>query len=79
MLTIGEKSKIIKEIEKYRYAYHVLNQSLRAQGTLLKLQAQALAQNNKHEKDYTAQYLKSSEVLSNAMKNSHPKFERPRF
>ena len=58
---------------------HVLNQSLRAQGTLLKLQAQALAQNNKHEKDYTAQYLKSSEVLSNAMKSSHPKFERPRF
>lgn len=58
---------------------HVMNQSLRAQGTLLKLQAQALAQNNKHEKDDTAQYLKTSEVLSGAMKNSHPNFERPRF
>lgn len=58
---------------------HVLTQSLRAQGTLLKLQAQALAQNNKHEKDYTAQYLKNTEVLSNAMKNSNPVFQRPRF
>ncbi len=58
---------------------HVMNQSLRAQGTLLKLQAQALAQNNKREKDHTAQYLKTSEVLSGALKNSHPNFERPRF
>ncbi len=58
---------------------HVLNQSLRAQGTLLKLQAQSLAQNNKKEKDNTAEYLKASNTLSNAMKGSSPKFNRPRF
>ena len=58
---------------------HVLNQSLRAQGTLLKLSAQALAQNNKREKDYTAEYLKASSTLSDAMKASSPKFESPRF
>lgn len=38
---------------------HVLTQSLRAQGTLLKLQAQSVALTNKHEKDSSAQYLPS--------------------
>lgn len=58
---------------------HVMNQQLRAQGTLLKLQAQGLAQSNKREKDHTAEYLKSANTISEAMKASNPKFERPRF
>jgi hypothetical protein len=58
---------------------HVLNQSLRAQGTLLKLQAQSVAQNNKREKDHTAEYLKASGVLSSAMKASGSQYDRPRF
>jgi len=58
---------------------HVMNQQLRAQGTLLKLQAQGLAQSNKKEKDHTAEYLKSATVISDAMKASNAKFERPRF
>jgi hypothetical protein len=58
---------------------HVLNQSLRAQGTLLKLQAQSLAQNNKREKDYTKEFLKASETLTGAMGSADPKFETPRF
>ena len=58
---------------------HVLNQSLRAQGAQLKLQAQAVAQSNKKEKDYTAQYLSVTGALSTAMKASDQQFERPRF
>ena len=58
---------------------HVMNQQLRAQGTLLKLQAQGLAQSNKKEKDHTAEYLRSATTIADAMKGSNPKFERPRF
>jgi hypothetical protein len=58
---------------------HVMNQQLRAQGTLLKLQAESIAASNKHEKDYTAEYLRSADSISNAMQASDPKFERPRF
>lgn len=58
---------------------HILDQQLRAQGTLLKLNAQGLAQANKREKDYTAEYLKASNRLTNAMQSASPKFERPRF
>ena len=58
---------------------HVMNQQLRAQGTLLKLQAQGLAQSNKREKDHTAEYLNSANTISEAMKASDPKFDRPRF
>jgi hypothetical protein len=58
---------------------HVLSQSLRAQGEALKLQAQGLAASNKREKDYSAEYLKSSATLSSALKASSPAFEAPRF
>ena len=58
---------------------HVMNQQLRAQGVLLKLQAQGLAQGNKHEKDHTAQYLRSAGEISAAMRDANPKFESPRF
>ena len=58
---------------------HVMNQQLRAQGMLLKLQAQGLAQSNKHEKDRTAEYLSSASAISDAMKASNPTFDRPRF
>jgi hypothetical protein len=58
---------------------HVMNQQLRAQGVLLKLQAQGLAQENKREKDHTAEYLKSAGDISAAMQGSNPTFERPRF
>jgi hypothetical protein len=58
---------------------HVMNQQLRAQGTLLKLQAQGIAQTNKHEKDHTAEYLRSADAISSALQNSKPTFERPRF
>lgn len=58
---------------------HVLTQSLRAQGTLLKLQAQSIALTNKHEKDYSAQYLSAAGTLSNVMQRNDSQFERPRF
>ena len=58
---------------------HVMNQQLRAEGTLLKLQAQGLAQTNKREKDHTAEYLRSADAVSSALRNSNPTFERPRF
>jgi hypothetical protein len=58
---------------------HVMNQQLRAQGVLLKLQAQGLAQQNKHEKDHTAEYLKSAGDISTALQGENPTFESPRF
>ncbi|MBK8203075.1 MAG: hypothetical protein IPL83_08300 [Bdellovibrionales bacterium] len=56
-----------------------MNASLRAQASGLKLQAQRLAQENKKEKDATREYLAASHVLSDALRESAPKFERPRF
>lgn len=58
---------------------HVMNQQLRAQGALLKLQAQGLAASNKREKDQTAEYLRSATSVAQALKASNPSFARPRF
>jgi hypothetical protein len=58
---------------------HVMNQQLRAQGVLLNLQAQGLAQSNKREKDSSAQFLRSAGDISEALKSSNPSFESPRF
>ena len=58
---------------------HVMNTSLRAQATGLKLQAQTMALQNKKEKDSTREYLANSDVLKSAMKNEVIQFEAPRF
>lgn len=58
---------------------HVLTQSLRAQGTLMKLQAQSIALNNKHEKDASGQYLSMASTLTNVMKTNDSQFQVPRF
>ena len=58
---------------------HVLNQQLRASGQGLKLQAQALAIQNKKEKDQTSQYLKEGKLLQAKMTALNPTFELPRF
>lgn len=58
---------------------HVMNQQIRATGQGLKLQAQALALQNKQEKDRTKQYLREGEELKNKMQSLDAKFEVPRF
>ena len=58
---------------------HVMNESLRAQATGLKLQAHSMALNNKREKDATRAYLSNSETLRMAMKNDKATFDAPRF
>ncbi len=58
---------------------HVLNQQLRASGQGLKLQAQALAIQNKKEKDQTSQYLKEGKLLQAKMSSINPTFDVPRF
>lgn len=58
---------------------HVMNQQLRATATGLKLQAQALAVQNKKEKQATESYLSQADTLRNAMKKKEVKFEFPRF
>lgn len=58
---------------------HVMNQSLRSQGTGLKLQAQAMALQNKKEKDSTRDYLANANILKNAMKSQKTEFKVPRF
>ena len=58
---------------------HVLTQTLRAQATLMKLQAQSVALTNKHEKDYTAQYLSTTGALSSVMQSNDSQFQTPRF
>lgn len=58
---------------------HVMNQQIRATGQGLKLQAQALAIQNKQEKDKTAQYLKEGQVLGKKMRTVSAEFNTPRF
>ncbi|MBI3535743.1 MAG: hypothetical protein HY072_09705 [Deltaproteobacteria bacterium] len=58
---------------------HILNQNLRAQATALKLQAQAIAIQNRKDKEETKQFLDESKTLSNAMKNDQTSFQIPRF
>ena len=58
---------------------HVMTEGLRAQGTLLKLQAESVASRNRREKDNSAEYLRSARSISNAMQASNPTFETPRF
>ncbi len=58
---------------------HVMNQSLRAQATGLKLQAQVSAVQNKKEKDSTKEYLETANTLKLAMKNETIQFKVPRF
>ncbi len=58
---------------------HVMSQSLRAQATGLKLQAQTVAVQNKKEKDMTKHFLDSSKTLKMALKNQDTSFELPRF
>lgn len=58
---------------------HVMNQQVRATGQGLKLQAQALAIENKKEKDRTEQYLKEGRRLKEKMQTLSANFETPRF
>lgn len=58
---------------------HVLNQQLRATGQGLKLQAQALAVQNKKEKSQTEQYLKEGDSLKSKMMSLNADFTVPRF
>ncbi|MBI4925321.1 MAG: hypothetical protein HY843_05300 [Bdellovibrio sp.] len=58
---------------------HVLNQNLRTQATSLKLQAQAIAIQNRKDKEETRQFLDESKTLSNAMKDDQTSFQIPRF
>ena len=58
---------------------HVMNQQLRAQATGLKLQAQALAIQNKKEKNETSEYVKQTKIIGEGL--SQYKFQPalPRF
>jgi hypothetical protein len=58
---------------------HVLNQSLRAQATALKLQAQNTAVMNHRDKELTRQVLGVSDTLKAEADQNPPRFEIPRF
>ncbi len=58
---------------------HVMNQQMRAQGQALKLQAQAMAVQNKKDKDQTDQYLREGQNLKNKMITLNPEFKVMRF
>lgn len=58
---------------------HVMNEEIRATGAGLKLQAQALAIQNKKDKDATAGYLKEAQVLKTHMQKARLQFQVPRF
>ena len=57
----------------------VLNQSLRAQATGLKLKAQSMALQNHREKELTKYLLSNSQTLEESMKNEKKSFDIPRF
>lgn len=58
---------------------HVMNASLRAQATGLKLNAQALAVQNRKDKEETQRSLETAKDLSNAMSAQNTSFTLPRF
>lgn len=58
---------------------HIMNQQLRATATGLKIQAQALAVQNKKEKQGTEAFLGQADNLRMRMKKQEVKFEFPRF
>lgn len=58
---------------------HIQNESLRAQATGLKLQAQAFALENRKDKDRTRQMLEGAENLKTALSGAKPQFTLPRF
>ena len=58
---------------------HVMNQSLRAQATGLKLQAQTLAIQNRKDKEGSRQLIADADSLSTAMKTEYIKFSIPRL
>ena len=57
----------------------VLNQNLRAQATSLKLNAQAMAIENRRNKAQSRHYTEAGKTLRQAMKAETVKFEVPRF
>jgi hypothetical protein len=58
---------------------HVMNQSLRAQATGLKIQAQALARENRYDKEETKHRLEVANTLNDAMQSEQADFTLPRF
>lgn len=58
---------------------HVMNQQLRATATGLRLSAQAIALQNKKDKQQTAQYLDQADTLAREMKTEDIQFDFPRF
>ena len=58
---------------------HVMNEQLRATATGLKMQAQAMAVQNRKEKTETAEYLSQMHTLQNAMQRNDINFQFPRF
>ncbi len=58
---------------------HVMNQQLRATATGLKLQAHAMAVQNRKEKTETAAYLNQMKTLQSAMQKKDVNFQFPRF
>jgi len=58
---------------------HVMNQSLRAQATALKLQAQSMAIQNRKDKVYSDQVRSTSDKLNAAMTSMRPEFKFPRL
>ena len=55
------------------------NEMLRTQATGLKLQAQALALNNRREKAQTRQMIENTDNLQSALGSAKPQFQLPRF
>lgn len=66
-------------VETLGVMLHVLNQSLRAQATGLKLQAQALAIENHRDKENSRQLIADAASLTTAMKTESMNFQIPRF
>lgn len=55
------------------------NQALRTEASQLKLQAQALARENRQDKEQTKRVIYETKALKDAMKMSETKFQTPRF
>jgi hypothetical protein len=77
--SVSPKGAVRLTAESMGVALHVMNESLRAQATGLKMQAQTMASKNKQEKDRTREILKTTNSLKSMMNSYEPQFQLPRF
>ena len=73
------KGAVRMTVETNAKILHTLNQILKINGQLLKLQSESLAMENKHDKDSVVQFKKNNVDIKKGLKSFEADFSLPRF